>query len=69
MPEETEIDHEWTTEIVCPYCGHKDRDSWEWNDGHEGDGTSECGECEREFRVSRHVMIRYSTKAKPLQAG
>ena len=59
------IDHEWTEDIVCPYCGDVDRDSWEWNDGAEGDGESECGECGRAFTVSRSVQVHYSTHPKP----
>jgi len=56
------IDHDFTRNIVCPYCGHVDRDSWEWNNGEEGDGEAECGECEKSYGVSRHVMVKYSTR-------
>lgn len=56
-----EIDHECTHDIVCPHCGHIDRDSWEWNDGAEGDGEHDCGECSVTFYVSRHVSVSYST--------
>jgi hypothetical protein len=48
--------------IVCPHCGHEDRDSSEWNGGDEGDGEEECGECERAFIVSRHISVSYSTR-------
>jgi hypothetical protein len=53
-------------EIVCPWCGYVDRDSWEWEPsngpGGEGDGTHECGECEREFLVSRNISVSYSSR-------
>jgi hypothetical protein len=26
----TDIDHEFTEDIVCPHCGHVHGDSWEW---------------------------------------
>jgi transcription elongation factor Elf1 len=54
--------HEHTKRIVCPFCGHVNWDSWEWNNGEEGDGETECGKCEDRFLVSRHVLITYSTR-------
>lgn len=51
--------------IVCPWCGYVDNDSWEWQPerhGPEGDGTTECGECAREFHVSRSISVSYSTR-------
>jgi len=50
--------------ITCPFCKHRQRDSSEWNNGEEGDGTEECGECGREFWVSRHVTVAYTTRQK-----
>lgn len=58
------MEHEWTEEIVCPYCGDEDPDSWEWNGGEEGDGHTDCKSCGREFYVQRHVLITYSTAVK-----
>jgi len=57
-----EFEYTYTDMIICPYCGHKDRDSWEWGDGEEGDGDTECGSCDLEFSVSRHVSIHYSSR-------
>lgn len=54
----TEIDHEYTDEAVCPYCGYKYSDSWELSD----EGTTECEECGKEFGFSREVSVSYSTK-------
>lgn len=56
------FDHVFAETIVCPFCGWKDNDSWEWLNGEEGDGESECGECEKPFAVSRHVTVAYSTQ-------
>lgn len=53
--------------ITCPYCGHKDRDSWEFG-GDEGSAEEqECGECERTFMVTRHVSITYTSE--PIKEG
>ena len=58
-----EIDHEYTDEIVCPWCGHRHQDSWEWfADSPNEDTEGECGSCGKSFFVSEHRDITYSTK-------
>jgi len=56
-----EIDHEYTKEIVCPYCGFKFEDSWEVS-GDDGDIT--CDDCGKEFSFERIKDITYTTYAK-----
>lgn len=58
MSEDKKIDHEYTREIVCPYCGQKERDSWEFHDNY---GTTECGSCGNHFSYSRDVDVTYNT--------
>ena len=55
---------ERTENIVCPYCGYEDRDSWEvdFGPGFDGDTTVVCGSCEQEFYASRMVDVCYTTK-------
>lgn len=57
------IDHEYTNEIVCPYCGYEHPDSWEVNfgPGMEGDTVRECAECGETFTATRMVRVEYST--------
>jgi hypothetical protein len=55
-----EIDHEYTNEVVCPYCGYVENDSWECDD----DGEMECGSCEKPFDMTRHKSVSYSTFKK-----
>ena len=53
-------DHEYTDNIVCPYCGAIDEDSWEYEDD---SGEMECGDCGKEFFWSRTIVnVQYSTK-------
>ena len=53
-----EIDHEYTDEIVCPYCGHEFSESYEFS----GDsGEEECYECGKEFEYHRHIEVTYCT--------
>lgn len=49
---------------VCPHCGEKQVDAWEWNFGAgiEGDIDSiECGSCDKSMSCSRIVTVRYTT--------
>ncbi len=57
-----EVESWYTSEAVCPYCGHIDRDSWELGNGAEGCGVSECGECGKEYSYQRHISVSYSTE-------
>lgn len=52
------IDHSATSDIVCPWCGYEDRDSWEVDDSDE---DMECGRCEKHFSMERDVSVTYST--------
>jgi hypothetical protein len=60
------IDHTLTSNAVCPYCGHVDRDSWELGDGSSGDeiGETECGGCGKTYVWVRSVTVDYSTQKK-----
>lgn len=60
----SEPDTSHTDGIVCPHCGYEDIDSWEWNDGEEGDGDHDCADCGKPMIVSRHVHVTYSTSKK-----
>jgi len=52
---------------VCPHCGYKHKDAWEWNfgPGVEGDTEHRCDSCDRDFHVQREVSIYYTTQATP----
>lgn len=59
------IDHEFTDEIACPYCGTVFGDSWENQPGEEDLGLEICDECGKGFYATRNIRITYSTsKAK-----
>lgn len=58
-PEPDELDHTLTDEIVCPYCLHVHRDSWEYG---PDDGTTECYECDKPFRYTRNIRVTYTTR-------
>lgn len=53
-----EMDYFRTNEITCPYCGWKDRDSWELTDS----GEVICSKCEKEFHVEREVDVKYTSE-------
>jgi len=45
-------------EMICPYCGYEQMNSWEIPGD---DGTVECGRCEKEFDFTRNVEVTFST--------
>ena len=56
----------------CPHCGHVDECEGDlWSDGfsHDDDVTeSECGNCERAYKITLHVSYSYSTApARPVE--
>ena len=58
----SEFDTKFTRSLVCPYCGHECKDSWELS----GDsGEHECGKCERSYWWERRVDVTYC--CKPLE--
>lgn len=52
------IEHKYTDEIICPYCGYKFSDSYEFN---LDSGDLECYHCEKEFFYERNIKVNYST--------
>jgi hypothetical protein len=65
-----EIETEYTDNIVCPYCGYEDTDSWE----HDDDSSeATCSDCGKDFRIEIHRSTTYSsfkidcTDLSPLQ--
>jgi len=56
------IDHKYTNNIICPYCGYEDFNSWEVESGDEDLGLLECSNCEKSFYAQRHIIIEYSTE-------
>lgn len=58
-------DTDCTDEIVCPYCGHSERDSWECSQDTIGTFEHECNECGEVMMTEREMSITYSTWKKP----
>lgn len=60
--EEKKIDHEYTDEIVCPYCGHQMTNSWDYDDY----GDIDCPKCNKLFEYDRIPIVdcSYSTSKK-----
>lgn len=56
------IDHEYTTEIVCPYCGCDFSDSYEHEPGNEDIGLIDCTSCDESFYATRNITIDYCTE-------
>lgn len=58
--------HTRTDEMVCPYCRHVNRDSWEYS---KDDGYAWCGECDAKFRYCRNITVTYTTSREDPAPG
>lgn len=60
-----EIDHEFTSNIVCPYCGHTHSDSWEYFRDRENIVQDiDCAKCGKSFCCEMDFDVTYITKIK-----
>lgn len=52
-----------TRNIICPYCGYEDLDSWEMTSETEEEETIkiECTNCEKKFDLIYHIVLTYSS--------
>ena len=68
MPDDEKVNTRYTREIVCPYCGHVETDSWEIAaSGEDGDvGTHECKGCNQSYtyKYSINVEVIYCTSKR-----
>lgn len=63
--QQREINHEYTDEVVCPYCGDVKSESYEFFGDHDEDSGLTCDVCGKEFTATRHVSVMYSTVKAP----
>lgn len=62
MSEPSELDCMYEDEPVCPHCGKRHQDAFEWRDS----GRRDCDRCGKPFTWERNVEVTYSTeKVKP----
>ena len=57
------IDHEYTDDPVCPYCGYQDKDwcEWLWTDE---DGEQDCGSCSETYLWHAERSVTWLTRKK-----
>lgn len=61
------MDTQYERYITCPYCGHKDINSWECLIDSSDD--MECPECLEHFFMERIIDITYSTFKREAKNG
>ncbi|WP_193065321.1 hypothetical protein [Oceanobacillus oncorhynchi] len=49
---------EWSSDFICPYCGHEDPDAFELSDL----GETECSACGSELEYEREYTVEYNIK-------
>lgn len=60
------IEHKYTDEVVCPWCGYKQSESYELFESHYDETTdTECHECAKPFMAEKIVTVEYSTYIDP----
>lgn len=56
-------DKDYENNVICPYCGYEDIDSWELSNDDE---EHECGRCRAVMSYQRVVTVEYcSSPVKP----
>ena len=60
------IEHEYTKQIVCPWCGYELEDCWEWGDSGDEETCSDCGKV---FSYERNMTVDYCTTRKQCEEG
>jgi transcription elongation factor Elf1 len=55
-----EIETSGTYQIICPYCGCEQSNSWEVSPD-KNDFSYDCEECDKTFQVSREVLVSFTT--------
>ena len=61
-----EINHQYTSELVCPYCGHEHTDSWELADTQD---RYDCESCSKRFSYTSEITRTFTSKAVPCLNG
>ncbi len=63
------IDHRYTDDMVCPYCGTKQSGLWELKGAYDEDTLRvECEECEREFDSYCYTSHSFTTSEVDIEA-
>ena len=58
----SEIDHEYTNGVICPYCGEEQDDLWDIDGAYTEDETRmDCQDCGKEFASYCHVSHSFTT--------
>jgi len=62
-----EIDTVDDHNLICPYCGEKHDEPWEYFSNNDETADVICDECDRDFVAIRHISVSYQTvkKGKP----
>ena len=63
------INCEYTDDVICPYCGHVQMDSWELIPDHEECSETDCGECGEAFEYCVHKSITFTSFKKDPHAN
>lgn len=61
-PTTESFDTEYQNDAVCPYCGYRHQDTWEFFcDDENLQREVDCQSCGKTFLLVRHVSVEYTT--------
>ena len=52
-------------EVVCPWCNHEHRDSWDYDWTANETAEIDCEECGKTFEARRSFDVTYYSSRKP----
>lgn len=55
------MEHEYTSQLICPHCDKAQSDAWEWADS---DDEAMCGHCDMPFSYERRIEVTYTSRRK-----
>jgi DNA-directed RNA polymerase subunit RPC12/RpoP len=68
---EATFDTKHRDNIVCPYCGYEDEDSWavDFGPGIDGETELQCASCGQAMKAKRYSTVAYTTEKLPKEEG
>ena len=55
----------YTSEPICPYCGHHDEEWWDGESRLRGDGDQAwqaCSQCNGDYETTIHIAPEFTTR-------
>ena len=61
---EPDTEFKYENNVICPYCGYEEKDSWELSGEDSVEETTDCSDCGQEFFYTRSIEVTYCSRQK-----